>query len=641
MKASRDPSWTRAAALFAAVAVVSGAWTYHAAMAKEEKAVEGFPVVLRRDITLWSDGTRLSGVLLYPKDREEGGKLPAIVLCNGWGGTKAFLIQSGIAPRFAAAGYVVIVYDYRGWGDSDSRLVVRGEMPKPDKDGSVTVKAQAIRELVDPVDQQEDIETAVSYVYGEPMVDTGRIGIWGTSFGGGHVIYRAAHDSRIACVVAQVGSMPDDWTKRYPDGLKAVYKGQAARARGDVDPVPQGGGSPGGLTGTPYGERIALFNPSQYADRVNVPTLLIDAEKEHYFKIQENAGRVHEILKKNGVPTEYHVLQGIGHYAVYSGQPLDDVMKLEIAWFDKYLKEKRWQPLASMPQERFEHACALVGDALYVFGGYGQGVKSSNHVQAFDLARNEWRRLRDMPSAITHVNTAVDGRTVWIAGGFKDGYPGKAIDEVWKYDVDKDAFVAAPSLPEPRAGGGLALVGRRLHYFGGLKQDRDTDAADHWVLDLDATGSPAKWKSAADMPAPRNQFGTVTHQGKIYAIGGQFHHDSTSGKPALDQARVDIYDPATDSWSSGPELPIPHSHSENSTFLHKGRLFVIGGRSVNRVEAAIWVLSAEGKWSRFGTLPVPLIGPAARIIAGRLVVAGGAPRGYDPQSRVWALKLSL
>jgi len=340
VKVSRDPSWTRAAALFAVVAIVSGAWTSHAAMAQEAKEVKGFPAVLQHDITLWSDGTRLSGVLLYPKDRKEGEKLPALVLCNGWGGTKAFLMRSGIAPRFAAAGYVVINYDYRNWGDSDSRLVVRDKMPKPDKDGYVTVKAQAIRELVDPFDQQEDIDAAVSYVYGEPMVDKDRIGIWGTSFGGGHVICRAAHDSRIACVVAQVGSMPDDWTQRFPAGLKAVYEGKAARARGLVDPVPQGGGSPGGLTGTPYGERIALFNPGQYADRVKVPTLLIDAEKEHYFKIQENAGRVHEILKKNGVPTEYHVLKGIGHYDVYKGQPLDDVMKLEIAWFDKYLKGK-------------------------------------------------------------------------------------------------------------------------------------------------------------------------------------------------------------------------------------------------------------------------------------------------------------
>ena len=339
MSVWRSLSSTCAAALLGVVAILPIALCCRAAVAQEEKAVEGFPAVLKRDITLWSDGTRLSGVLLYPKDREDGKKLPAIVLCNGWGGTKAFLMRIGIAPRFAAAGYVVINYDYRGWGDSDSRLVVRGEMPKPDKDGYVTVKAQAIRELVDPFDQQQDIDAAVSYVYGDPMVDKDRIGIWGTSFGGGHVIYRAAHDRRIACVVAQVGSMPDDWTKRYPAGLEKVHEGKSARARGDVAPVPQGGGSPGGLKGTPFSERIAVFNPGQYADRVKVPTLLIDAEKEHYFKIDENSGRVYGILKKNGVPTEYHVLKQRAHYDVYSGECLDDVMKLEIPWFEKYLKK--------------------------------------------------------------------------------------------------------------------------------------------------------------------------------------------------------------------------------------------------------------------------------------------------------------
>ncbi len=124
MKVLRNLSWTRVPALFAVMAIMSGVLMSPAAMAQEEKSVENFPTVLQREITLWSDGTRLSSVLLYPKDRDEGEKLPAIVLCNGWGGTKAFLMRSGIAPRFAAAGYVVINYDYRGWGDSDSRLVV-------------------------------------------------------------------------------------------------------------------------------------------------------------------------------------------------------------------------------------------------------------------------------------------------------------------------------------------------------------------------------------------------------------------------------------------------------------------------------------------------------------------------------------
>lgn len=339
MKVLRMLSWTRTAALIAVMAILSGVVMPYAAMAQEEKDVKDFPSIVQRDITIWSDGTMLSGALLYPKDRKEGEKLPAIVTINGWGGTKRFLLGSGIAPRFAAAGYVVIVYDYRNWGDSNSRLVMKDKMPKIDADGNVTVTAQAIRELVDPMDQQEDIDAAISYVWGEDMVDTDNIGIWGTSFGGGHVIYRAAIDKRVACVVSQVGGMPDDWTKKYPQGLKGLYDLKASRARGEIEAVPQNANPAGGeLNGTPHQERVGLFFPGAYAERVTVPTLLIDAEEEHYFDIKENSERVHKILKKNGVPTEYHVLPGIGHYDVYRGENLETIMKLEIPWFDKYLK---------------------------------------------------------------------------------------------------------------------------------------------------------------------------------------------------------------------------------------------------------------------------------------------------------------
>ena len=126
----------------------------------------------------------------------------------------------------------------------------------------------------------------------------------------------------------------------------------------------------------------------------------------------------------------------------------------------------------------------------------------------------------------------LDGRTVWFAGGYKDGYKGHTIAEVWSYDIDDDRYTVAPLLPETRGGGGLALVGRTLHYMGGVKADRDTDASDHWVLDLDewAQGS-AQWTDAAPMPEPRNQFSCVTFEGRIYAIGGQFPSRQHAARP--------------------------------------------------------------------------------------------------------------
>ena len=209
-----------------------------------------------------------------------------------------------------------------------------------------------------------------------------------------------------------------------------------------------------------------------------------------------------------------------------------------------------WRELPDMPAGKWEAATTVVDGKFYLFAGYEGRVRSSKRVDVFDPADGSWTRIQDMPSAVTHLNAVLDGRTVWFAGGFKDGYKGHAIAEAWSYDLDEDRYTAAPLLPEPRAGGGLALVGRKLHYMGGLMADRDTDSGDHWVLDVDdwAAGS-ASWQDAAPMPDPRNQFSAVAIGNRIYAIGGQYHHDSRQ----LDQARVDIYDADTDWWLIFPE----------------------------------------------------------------------------------------
>ena len=294
-----------------------------------------------------------------------------------------------------------------------------------------------------------------------------------------------------------------------------------------------------------------------------------------------------------------------------------------------------WEKLPDMPVEKWEAGTVVLDDKLYFFGGYTEGVRSSKLSQVFDPKDNSWTRIQDLPSAISHMNTVLDGRTVWYAGGFKDGYKGHTIAEVWSYDVDKDRYTAAPLLPETRGGGGLGLVGRKLHYMGGVEADRDTNAADHWVLDLDewARGY-ARWRSAAPLPAPRNQFSCVTFDGKIYAIGGQLHHDSRQ----LDQARVDIYDP--DSWSSGPPLPKGHSHAEGGTFVHDGRIYMVGGHTTvegetKKIDPDILALAPGGQWELVGKLPMPLSSPAAAIIGGKLYVAGGSPNGRSVQADMW------
>ena len=180
-----------------------------------------------------------------------------------------------------------------------------------------------------------------------------------------------------------------------------------------------------------------------------------------------------------------------------------------------------WTRLPDMAVPRWEAGSVVFEEKLCVFGGYRMPTKACKRVDVFDPKDNSWATLADLPSAITHVNLVLDGRSVWFAGGFKDGYKGYAIAEVWRYDIDKNGYTAGPSLPEPRGSGGLALVGRQLHYIGGLTEDRDTCSPKHWVLNVDKLEKgEAQWQEAKPMSKGRCHFGTVTFEGKIYLAGG-------------------------------------------------------------------------------------------------------------------------
>jgi len=80
-------------------------------------AVDDFNIESRH-VDIWSDGTRISGDLWYPRGLKSGYKFPAVILCHGWGGVRSHFNQA-YASEFAAAGYIVLTFDYRARGEID------------------------------------------------------------------------------------------------------------------------------------------------------------------------------------------------------------------------------------------------------------------------------------------------------------------------------------------------------------------------------------------------------------------------------------------------------------------------------------------------------------------------------------------
>ena len=323
---------TTAAALIACGAGMASAQTPHRATLPENAE--------KRAVTIWSDGVRMAGDLYLPKGLRKDEKLPAVLFCAGTGGTKKGTPQQ-LASRLVKAGFVFLAFDYRGWGESDSRLMSLDKQPAPDAKSEVTVRARAIRWQMDFADQVMDIRAAISFLAGEPNVDPQRIGIFGTSYGGGLVTWTAGNDARVKCVAAQVGGMGGG---RGPAAERNAYDLATKQARAETEPVPFETGKMGGKMARYENMRVNPvksigYSAMEAAEKIRAPMIIIDAENDELIDRHKNGEQVAEILKKNGVPVAYHVLKGMTHYDVYRAG-FEEATRLELEWFTKHLKEK-------------------------------------------------------------------------------------------------------------------------------------------------------------------------------------------------------------------------------------------------------------------------------------------------------------
>ena len=294
--------------------------------------------------SIYSDGVRMSATVWRPDDvpsnSNSTAKFPAILLCHGWGGKRAHLDFS-YAKKFAEGGFVALTFDYRGWGDSDG-VLVRASSSSSSSSGAKgkLIEAREVRKIIDPEWQLRDIDAALNYLMGLDFVDTNRVGIWGSSFGGGHSLAVGARDLRVKCIVCQIGSIDThaNWINRHPEyrGEQQIRKLATLQAQGKV--FPWNLKMPKGLDGAPNLPKVVFEhtrNTIGAVSKIRVPTLILAAENEELFKNERNSLLVYEILRTNA-PSDIAYLPG-GHYDAY-GQPAYGIgSKKALEWFQLYL----------------------------------------------------------------------------------------------------------------------------------------------------------------------------------------------------------------------------------------------------------------------------------------------------------------
>jgi dipeptidyl aminopeptidase/acylaminoacyl peptidase len=259
------------------------------------------------------------------------------VLCHGYTGVKDLYLPDN-ARVLNDAGYVAMAFDYKGWGDSEGP-----------------------RSRLAPWSRVADVQAALTYLGALPEVDPGRLGIYGTSYGGATVVWVAAIDPRVRCTVSVVGighgrrwmrsvRRPDEWfdllARAEADRVKRARDGQSELVERSEILLPDRQSAelaaaarrnnPAAVNRIPleYVDDTLAFNPEWVVDRIAPrPVLFITTDGDRLVPPEESES----LYARAGEPKKLVVLRGYGHYEVYTEPAFSEVMRATLDWYGRYL----------------------------------------------------------------------------------------------------------------------------------------------------------------------------------------------------------------------------------------------------------------------------------------------------------------
>lgn len=298
-----------------------------------------------RNTSFESKGLKCSVTFYTPAQAASGDRYPAIVMAHGIGLTKEMGLPQ-FAERFVQAGFVVSLFDFRYLGASEGEP--RGQIL--------------------PAEQQEDYRNAITWTQLQSNVDPDRIGLWGFSYSGGHVLHLAAFDRRVKAVVAQMPAVNAFLNSRRLtspfdlDGLtKLLSQDRIKRYQtGEVSyfPLVAPPGQPSFLATSDafaWVESTKSASEGRWENRLTfesiehclyyeaiphpeaifpTPLCLIVGEKDFLAAPDLTAAVYAQAIE----PKSFTILKG-GHFGGFQGEGFEIASTTAVKWFEKYLKQ--------------------------------------------------------------------------------------------------------------------------------------------------------------------------------------------------------------------------------------------------------------------------------------------------------------
>ncbi len=292
---------------------------------------------MKRTVEFYSEGFKLCGDVYIPDGLSPGEKRAAVLLCHGYTGVKDLYLPDN-ARVLNEHGYVVMTFDYKGWGDSEG-----------------------VRSRLAPYSRVTDVQAAMTFLGMQPEVDSEKIGLYGTSYGGATVVWVGAVDPRAKCIVSVVGvghgarwmsrvRRVDEWfdlqERSAEDRKKRAATGKSEYVERSEILLPDRQSAelaaaarrnnPSAVNTIPleYVDDTIGFNPEWIVDKISPrPVLFITSDNDRLV-LPEESEQLYAHAKE---PKKLVVLKGPGHYEVYVEPAFSEVMKATMEWYEEHL----------------------------------------------------------------------------------------------------------------------------------------------------------------------------------------------------------------------------------------------------------------------------------------------------------------
>ena len=178
--------------------------------------------------------------------------------------------------------------------------------------------------------------------------------------------------------------------------------------------------------------------------------------------------------------------------------------------------DHEWRPLAPATLARTEVAAARVGRFVYVMGGFERGSGATVAVtERYDLRRDRWRRVADMPAGLNHAAAVAYRGSVYVVGGYRGR---RTLDDevatLYRYQPRRDRWTRLAPMPTARGALAAAVVGHRLYAVGGAATGRGALATLE-VYDF----RTRRWSAGPDLPLAREHLAAAAARGQRLRAG--------------------------------------------------------------------------------------------------------------------------